>query len=142
MENIVIMHNVKVTIAAVFAVLIAAMGMLNVVKYFFHKDVENYLIRAKSFLFIVIFFTLGFTSNMYVAFGATMLISYLCLKEFLSLVPTRRTDRNVLLWAYLSIPVQFYFIYTHFCRMWLFLKKNIYPVIYVPDNGNTYGYCK
>lgn len=35
-------------------------------------------------------------------------ISFLALKEYLSLIPTRREDRRVLIWAYLAIPVQFY----------------------------------
>jgi phosphatidate cytidylyltransferase len=33
---------------------------------------------------------------------------YLALKEYLSLIPTRRIDRAVLLFAYLAIPIQFY----------------------------------
>ncbi|MBN67848.1 MAG: phosphatidate cytidylyltransferase, partial [Gimesia sp.] len=33
-------------------------------------------------------------------------ISFLALKEFFSIVPTRQADRRVLFWAYLSIPVQ------------------------------------
>jgi len=35
-------------------------------------------------------------------------VSFLGLKEYLSLIPTRRADRRVLLWAYLAIPAQFY----------------------------------
>ena len=35
-------------------------------------------------------------------------ISFLALKEFFSQIPTRRADRRVLFWAYLSIPVQYY----------------------------------
>jgi len=38
------------------------------------------------------------------------LISFLALKEFLSLIPTRRADRRVLLWLYLAIPVQYFLI--------------------------------
>lgn len=36
------------------------------------------------------------------------LISFLALKEYLSLIPTRRSDRRVLFWAYLTIPLQYY----------------------------------
>ena len=145
MEQIIITHNVKITIVAVFVVLIVSMTLLNLLKHIWKKDVENYLIRARSFLFIVIFFTLGFTSNMYVAIGATMLISYLCLKEFLSLIPTRRTDRNVLLWAYLSIPLQFYFIYTHWVTMfYLFIPLYMFLVmaIRMVIASNTVGFLK
>lgn len=38
-------------------------------------------------------------------------ISFLALKEYLSITPTRRADRRVLFFAYLAIPIQFYFIW-------------------------------
>ncbi|MCA9005592.1 MAG: phosphatidate cytidylyltransferase [Planctomycetaceae bacterium] len=37
-------------------------------------------------------------------------ISFLALKEFFSIVPTRQADRRVLFWAYVSIPIQYYFV--------------------------------
>jgi phosphatidate cytidylyltransferase len=38
------------------------------------------------------------------------LISFLALKEYFSIIPTRRADRRVLFWAYVAIPVQYYWI--------------------------------
>jgi phosphatidate cytidylyltransferase len=38
------------------------------------------------------------------------LLSFLALKEYLSLVPTRRADRAVLFWVYLTIPVQYLWV--------------------------------
>ena len=37
-------------------------------------------------------------------------VSFLALKEYLSLIPTRRADRGVLFWAYLAIPIQYLWI--------------------------------
>ncbi|MFQ5971288.1 MAG: phosphatidate cytidylyltransferase [Alphaproteobacteria bacterium] len=37
-------------------------------------------------------------------------VSFLALKEYLSLIPTRRADRKVLLWVYLAIPLQYYWV--------------------------------
>lgn len=37
-------------------------------------------------------------------------ISFLALKEFFSIVPTRQADRRVLFWAYMAIPVQYYLV--------------------------------
>jgi len=37
-------------------------------------------------------------------------VSFLALKEYLSLIPTRRADRIVLFWAYLAIPIQYVWI--------------------------------
>lgn len=39
--------------------------------------------------------------------GFFAFVSFLALKEYLSLIPTRRSDRRVLFWAYLTIPVQY-----------------------------------
>ncbi|HSB53720.1 MAG TPA: phosphatidate cytidylyltransferase [Gemmatimonadales bacterium] len=47
------------------------------------------------------------------------LVSFLALKEYLSLIPTRRADRRVLFWAYLSIPVQYYWIYRGWYGMFI-----------------------
>jgi phosphatidate cytidylyltransferase len=47
------------------------------------------------------------------------LISFLALKEYLSLIPTRRADRRVLFWAYLSIPVQYYWVYRGWYGMFI-----------------------
>lgn len=38
-------------------------------------------------------------------------VSYLALKEYLSVIPTRRSDRRLLIWAYLTIPLQYTLIY-------------------------------
>ncbi|MGB0712434.1 MAG: phosphatidate cytidylyltransferase [Gammaproteobacteria bacterium] len=37
-------------------------------------------------------------------------ISYLALKEYFSLIPTRHSDRSILFWAYLAIPAQYYLV--------------------------------
>ena len=47
------------------------------------------------------------------------LVSFLALKEYFSLIPTRRADRRVLFWAYLSIPVQYYWIYRGWYGMFI-----------------------
>ncbi|HHI76213.1 MAG TPA: phosphatidate cytidylyltransferase, partial [Gammaproteobacteria bacterium] len=40
-------------------------------------------------------------------------------KEYLSIIPTRRADRRVLFWAYLAIPVQYYWIATGWYGMFI-----------------------
>ncbi|QQS55498.1 MAG: phosphatidate cytidylyltransferase [Candidatus Competibacteraceae bacterium] len=47
------------------------------------------------------------------------LVSFLALKEYLTLIPTRRADRRVLLWAYLSIPVQYFWIHIEWYGMFI-----------------------
>jgi phosphatidate cytidylyltransferase len=51
------------------------------------------------------------------------LISFLALKEYLSLIPTRRVDRSVLLWVYLAIPVQY---------LWVSMESYSMFIIFIP----------
>jgi phosphatidate cytidylyltransferase len=44
--------------------------------------------------------------TLYLAF-----LSFLALKEYLSITPTRRADRRVLFWAYLAVPFQFCWVW-------------------------------
>jgi phosphatidate cytidylyltransferase len=51
---------------------------------------------------------LGLGERWSIAFFA--FVSFLALKEYLSLIPTRRADRRVIFWAYLTIPVQYWWV--------------------------------
>ena len=46
-------------------------------------------------------------------------VSFLALKEYLSLIPTRRADRRVLFWAYAAIPVQYYWVHEQWYGMFI-----------------------
>lgn len=129
MEHLLMTHNVKVILAGLYVLLLGTMGILKIAQ-FMKKDVENYLTRARSFLFLTVIFTVAFFTNEIGAFLLLMLLSYLALKEFLSLVPTRRTDRRVLLWAYWAIPVQFYIIYIHWATLfYLFVPLYVFLLV-------------
>ncbi len=72
-------------------------------------------------------------------------ISYLALKEFISITPTRRTDRRVLFWAYLSIPIQFVLIWNHWYRAFVIFIP-VYVFLFLPMImviiGETDGFLK
>jgi phosphatidate cytidylyltransferase len=44
------------------------------------------------------------------AVAAIAVLSYLALREFLSIIPTRLADRRAIFWSYLMIPLQYYWI--------------------------------
>ena len=78
--------------------------------------------RTTSWWWMIGVFTVAILTSRVVSTVFLGLISFLALKEYLSLVPTRRADRSVLLWAYLAIPVQFYFAHTEnfgFFMVWI-----------------------
>ena len=145
MEKFVLTENVRYAILILYFCLFGIMAVIKFAQIVFKKGLENIWIRMKSFLFIVVFFTVAFLFNKISAFLFLMLISYLSLKEFLSLIPTRKTDRKVLLWAYLSIPAMYYIIYIRwmvlfylFIPLYMFILISIRMVL----SANTDGFLK
>jgi phosphatidate cytidylyltransferase len=95
--------------------------------------------------------SMTFIFGLAILFGYQILVVYLwyvaflALKEFFSITPTRRADRRVLFWAYLSAPIQFVFIllgwqqaFTIFVPIHVFL---VLPMIMVL-RGEMAGFLK
>jgi phosphatidate cytidylyltransferase len=74
------------------------------------KDRTELVQRIRSWWIIVSIFTVAMVMSRNVAVAFFAFVSFLALKEYLSIIPTRRADRRVLFWAYLSIPVQYYWV--------------------------------
>ncbi|MFD0985975.1 phosphatidate cytidylyltransferase [Methyloligella solikamskensis] len=101
--------------------------------------------RTKSWWWMIGAFTLCVVLNQTVAIIFLGLISYLALKEYLSLIPTRRIDRSVLLYAYLAIPIQYYWaaidwygMFIVFVPVWMFL---FFPIV-MALRGETEGFLR
>ncbi len=71
-------------------------------------DFGELLSRIRTWWFIVGLFTLALAWSPTAAIVFLGFVSYLSLKEFLSMAPTRRADRRVLFYTYLAVPVQYY----------------------------------
>lgn len=73
------------------------------------------------------------------------LLSFLALKEYFSLIPTRRADRRVLFWAYLAIPLQFLWVSWEWYGMFLAFIP-VFCFLLLPlrmlSIGDTEGYLK
>jgi len=74
------------------------------------KDQTELVQRIRSWWYIVTIFTFAMVMSRHVAVVFFAFVSFLALKEYLSIVPTRRADRRVLFWAYLAIPLQYYWV--------------------------------
>jgi phosphatidate cytidylyltransferase len=72
-------------------------------------------------------------------------VSFLALKEYLSLIPTRRADRSVLLWAYLAIPIQYLWIGMGWYGMFIVFIP-VYAFLLLPMRmvliGETSGFLR
>ena len=67
--------------------------------------------------------------------GATLvllaLVSFLALKEFFTLAPTRQADRRALFWAYLAIPLQYYWVAAGWYGMFIVFIP-VYLFLFIP----------
>ncbi|HFQ61660.1 MAG TPA: phosphatidate cytidylyltransferase [Epsilonproteobacteria bacterium] len=65
--------------------------------------------RINSWWIIIGFFVVGAMLHTTMAMFFFGFLSYLALKEYFTLIPSRQTDRRVMFYAYLSIIPQYYF---------------------------------
>ena len=72
-------------------------------------------------------------------------LSFLMLKEFLSIVPTRLTDRKAIFWAYMAIPVQYFLIYIEWYGAFIIFIP-VFMSLILPMrmvlSGDTNGYIR
>ena len=138
--------NVVYATAGVYAVLIVATLIVWLLRL--RNPGERYhelADRTNSWWWMIGAFTLAILLNQTVAILFLAFISYLALKEYLSLIPTRRIDRGLLLFAYLAIPIQFYWaaidwynMFIVFIPVWMFL---FFPAL-MALRGDTQGFLR
>ncbi|VAW57713.1 Phosphatidate cytidylyltransferase [hydrothermal vent metagenome] len=74
------------------------------------KDYTDLKQRIHSWWWIVGVLFIALIMDKNYAIIVLAIFSFIALKEFLSILPGGQVDRSVAFWAYLSIPVQYYFI--------------------------------
>ncbi len=137
---------VQVTLAALFLVLaIASVAVPVLRKTKPEHDHDELGKRIRSWWVMVTVFSLAIVLSRGISIAFLAFVSFLAFKEYLSLIPTRRADHRVLLWAYLAIPIQFYLVHIHwyglfivFIPVWMFL---FLPVRMITI-GSTEGFLR
>lgn len=108
-------------------------------------DYRELTARLRTWWVIVLLFSLALwcTRGFTLAFFA--FVSFLALKEYLSLIPTRRADRRVLFWAYLAVPVQYYLVYLQWYGLFIIFIP-VYMFLILPIRtvmiGKTDGFVR
>ncbi|EYB68826.1 hypothetical protein DEIPH_ctg017orf0200 [Deinococcus phoenicis] len=87
--------------------------------------------RVRAWWVMAGLFVLALLLDRRVSIAFVMLLSYLALKEYLSLIPQRRADRRVLLWVYLTIPLQYLWVYTGRYGMFIIFVP-VYVFLFLP----------
>ncbi|HCU67870.1 MAG TPA: phosphatidate cytidylyltransferase [Desulfomicrobium sp.] len=103
------------------------------------------LVRTRTWWLIVLplFGVLSVSRGAAISFFC--IVSYLAFKEYLTFIPTRRADHRVLFWAYLAIPIQYYFAYISWYGMFIIFIP-VYCFLLLPVRmllrGDTQGFLK
>lgn len=107
------------------------------------KDYSELMSRIQTWWIMATIFCSAMVMNRLISITFFAFISFLALKEYLTLVPTRRSDRRVLLWAYLAIPLQYYWVATQWYGMFAIFIP-VYMFLFMPFRavmiGQTQGF--
>ena len=138
--------NVLYALGGVFAVLVLAsviVGVLAAVRR--NKDYSELKLRMRSWWIMIGIFSGAILLSPTSAVVFWGFVSFLALKEYLSLIPTRRADRRVVFWAYLAIPIHYYWVgiawygmFVIFIPVYMFLLMPLRMVII----GETEGFLR
>lgn len=127
----------------IFTVLIIATVFFNIInKERSSKELKS---RITSWWVIISFFIIGVFLNDTLAMIFFALLSYLALKEYFSLIPTRLTDRRVMFYAYISIIFQYVFSAIKWYGMFI-IWIPVYLFLFLPFRqiliGDTKGFLE
>ena len=103
--------NVLIGLCSVLGVLISASVLVRLLQVLRpQKDFSEVRLRVRTWWVMAGLFVAALVLSNDFALSFFGFVSFLALKEYLSLTATRRADRRVLFWAYLAIPLQYYWI--------------------------------
>lgn len=132
MNGLAIKPNVAFALAGVFIVLaLASIIVCGLRRYSPDRNYAELRERVRSWWVMVTVFAAAMSVNRNISLAFFAFVSFLALKEYLSLIPTRRADRRVLLWAYLAIPLQFLWIAREWYGMFIIFIP-VYAFLFLP----------
>lgn len=136
--------NALIALGGVYATLAVAGVIVWVLKLSLPgRDFTELRQRVNSWWVIVVVVSLAFVMGPKGTIIYWGLLSFLALKEYYSVMPTRRADRRVLFYAYLAIPVHYYWIWTDWYGMFV-LFIPVYMFLFLPFRmvlaGETRGF--
>lgn len=137
---------VLASLAGIFGLLLAATALTWLVGRLKPRwNLEEVWLRVRSWWTMALVFAVAMAVSRVVSLVFFTFLSFLALKEYLSLIPTRRADRRVLFWAYLAIPVQYLWIARDWYVMFLIFIP-IYIFLFLPMRmvliGETPGFLR
>lgn len=132
MNSIAVDDSVLAVLGGLYIILIIASLISLFLKYSnADKDYTELRQRVRSWWVMVTIFTLAMLLSRNISLVFFGLVSFLALKEYFSMIPTRRADRRVLFWAYLAIPLQYYWVSLEWYGMFIIFIP-VYVFLFLP----------
>lgn len=107
------------------------------------KDYSELSSRVKTWWFMAGIFCAALLIGREVSIAFFAFLSFLAVKEYFSMIETRRTDRRVLAWVYLAIPIQYFWVGIEWYGMFIIFIP-VYLFLFIPFRtvltGVTEGY--
>jgi len=95
--------------------------------------VDNLVARINAWWAMVLVFGLAIATGGYGSLVMFAIVSFLALREFMTLLPTRRADHRAMLWAFfLFLPLQYGFVATGWYGMFALLIP-VYAYLLLPS---------
>ena len=138
--------NVAVAIIGIHALLMVASTFCWVLsKRRPERDYSELKARIRTWWVIVTLFAIAIALKPIFAICLLGFVSFLAFKEYITLIPTRRADHRVLFWAYVAIPVQYYWVADGWYGMFIIFIP-VYAFLLLPARmvliGQTEGFIR
>lgn len=138
-------HNLTIVFGCILGLLLVATSVDWVLRKRTGAKPNELTRRIHSWWVMAALFALALVVDRRISLLFFTLLSFVALKEYLSLIPTRRADRRILFWIYLSIPVQYLWIYQGWYGMFIVFIP-VYMFLFVPIRmvmvGEPKGFLK
>lgn len=95
------------------------------------KDFSAIQLRVKTWWGMFVVFCFATLFNPVVSLLSLMVLCFFALREYFSMMKTRKSDRRLFLWAYLMVPIQFYWIYIGWYGMFIVFIP-VYVFLFLP----------
>lgn len=107
-----------------------------------HSVINNLLSRIKAWWIMCAVFAIAMLSGglgSIILFG---LVSFLALREFITIIPTKRADHRALFWLFfIIVPLQYYLIHVEWYGFFI-LMIPVYAFLFVPIRMVVAGDCE
>lgn len=139
-------HNLQMALMGVVALLVSGTLMIGLKRLIRPSSADHELwLRMRSWWLMAGLFILALALGRELGILFFVMVSFLALKEYFNIIPIRAADKRVLQWAYLTIPLQYLWVWQGWYGMFIIFIP-VYMFLLLPlcmmIQGETQGFLK